>query len=773
MNATVLHARSPDGIDRFLFALVSIGYAAMTAAFVPLADAPGETNPRIVLAYGASILIADLCTVLLLAVHYRAGGRTALLILLCAYLFSTVMAALHVVLFPGALLAQPAFGGGQAVSWLYAAWRLGTAGLYLAAVLAAGRPARARPQRQLDRQLAGAIALTLVLACAAALIAAHLDAEGMIGGRFSALGRNVQWASVLVCAAALAVIWVRRAFDEVLYLWLGVVLVAWIADLTLSNLSGGLFTLGWHVAKANFVVSACLLAAVLLADAARDGIRSRAEEAAAYGTAVAVAIAAVYLRWFFDPWLSGSVIYGTLYGAAAIAVWFGGWGPAAFASVVGYLLVNLLFIEPRGHLGISESSDALALALFGVSCTLVIVLGEGMRRARNRYRESEAALRERALELQRADANKSRFLAILSHELRNPLAPLRTGLAILARQREPGAPGKIHDMMERQIRQLTRLIDDLLDVSRIDRGKLELKRERVALDAVARTAIETSSPNIAAKSLELMVRYSPQPLHVHGDAVRLAQALSNLLNNAAKYTPAGGHIELSLRAEGAEAVVGVADDGIGLAPEHLARVFDMFYQVDGGGSAAAGGLGLGLTLARSIVDQHGGRIEARSAGPAQGSEFVIRLPLADAAAPAAEHAAPGVRAIAGRRVLVVDDNADAARTLAELLRLDGHRVEIAGDGADALRIAEAQRPELVFLDLNMPGMDGFDLALRLRATPWGQDARLVALTGMGQQADIARTRGAGFDEHLTKPADPARVTELAAGTGAFLRAGTR
>jgi CheY-like chemotaxis protein/anti-sigma regulatory factor (Ser/Thr protein kinase) len=249
---------------------------------------------------------------------------------------------------------------------------------------------------------------------------------------------------------------------------------------------------------------------------------------------------------------------------------------------------------------------------------------------------------------------------------------------------------------------------------------------------------------------------------VEGDPVRLAQVISNLLNNAAKFTPPKGRIELSARAEGGWVALRVGDNGIGIAPEHLREVFDMFVQVDES-HAAAGGLGLGLTLARSIVVRHGGQIEVRSPGRGKGAEFMVRLPLVEAPKVVESKDPVVAPATVRRRVLVVDDNVDAAQTLAQYLRLGGHRVESALDGEAALRIAEVLHPDVAFIDLNMPGMDGAEVARRLRVTPWGRSARLVALTGMGQQADITRTREAGFDEHITKPADLHRLSRLAAG----------
>jgi signal transduction histidine kinase/ActR/RegA family two-component response regulator len=482
--------------------------------------------------------------------------------------------------------------------------------------------------------------------------------------------------------------------------------------------------------------------------------------AAGYGGATAAVLAAILARSLLEPWVGDQAPYILVFGAAAVAVWLGGAGPAVCAAVVGYTLINYLYIEPKAMLGIAHASDAVNLVLFVLACTLIITLGQAMRRARDRARISEAEARERAAQLELANAKKSEFLAVLSHELRNPLAPLRAGVEILKLE-SAGAPApSILEMMERQVVHLTRLIDDLLDLSRIDRGKLELRKEYIALDAVVRNASETALPALEARRHELTVRSEGEPLYVHGDALRLSQVLSNLLNNAAKFTPPGGRIEVALRAENGHAVVSVADSGIGLAPEHLESVFEMFAQVKPG--AAGGGLGLGLTLARSIVRRHGGELQAKSGGVGQGAEFVVRLPLTSKPAAEASPAPAPAVASAGppRSVLIVDDNADAAHALGELLRLQGHRVEVAIDGEAALRAARASVPDIAFIDLNMPGMDGIELARRLRSAAGGHGVRLVALTGMAMPADIARTRDTGFDAHLTKPADPAAVARL-------------
>jgi signal transduction histidine kinase/ActR/RegA family two-component response regulator len=754
--------RAPSPAHLRAFAVLCLLYAAVTLAAAHWATDPGPADANIVVVYGIAILMGDLCTALLLGALYRHSGRNALLVLACAYLYSGVMAVLHMASFPGALAREPLFGGPLTEASLYVAWRLGTAVLFLAAVLQESRHRAA--QSALGKRLVAACALTVAGAALLGLLAARLPLEAWLGGSFGRVAAGLEWLAVALCLVAFASIWRGRAFGDVLYLWLGLVLVATVGDLVLSNAAGAPFTMGWHASRASFVVSACLLLAFLAGDLATDHPRvAKPAMLASYGGAVAVTLAAIYLRWFLDPWLRDAVPYITLYGAVAIAVWFGGVGPAVLAMLLGYAIVNVRYIEPRGALSLDGAPGTIELALFALSCALVIVLGEAMRRARDRYRVSEAELTVRARELQRADSNKSQFLAVMAHELRNPLAPLRTGLALLRMQNEEPATRETHDMMERQIAQLTRLIDDLLDVSRIDRGKLELRSERVAIDAVLRTAVDTARPNIDAKGHALTLRALPEPLYVDGDPVRLAQVVSNLLNNAAKFTPPNGRIEVSAREEQGQVVLSVADNGIGIAPEHLKEVFDMFVQLDAANGTPGGGLGLGLTLARSIVERHGGTIEARSPGTGKGAQFIVRLPRAAAPQPEADKAGADDAPPARRRVLVVDDNVDAAQTLAQYLRMDGHRVESALDGEAALRIAEVLHPDVAFIDLNMPRMDGVEVAKRLRVTTWGRSARLVALTGMGQPSDIARTREAGFDEHLTKPADLRRVARLAAG----------
>jgi signal transduction histidine kinase/CheY-like chemotaxis protein len=363
-------------------------------------------------------------------------------------------------------------------------------------------------------------------------------------------------------------------------------------------------------------------------------------------------------------------------------------------------------------------------------------------------------LKQRATELQRANAAKSMFLATLSHELRNPLVPIRNGINIL-KTRIPEELDDIHAMMERQIQLATRLIDDLLDASRIDRGKLELHRERITVESFVNAAIETARPNMEAKSQELVVLTAPREAHVEGDRARLAQVVANLLNNASKFTPAAGRIELSIRTKADSVVIRVRDNGVGIEPGNLEKIFEIFVQLDSSRMQQGGaGLGLGLALARELVRLHGGELTAHSGGLGRGSDFRIRLPVAAAPTNVSLPIKIPPPVHTPRHVLIVDDNVDAARSLGTLLQYRGHSVRSCFDGSTAFEAAARSPPDVAFIDLNMPHPDGAELAVMIRGQPWGGSVKLIALTGMGQAADLERTRVAGFDGHLTKPADP-------------------
>jgi PAS domain S-box-containing protein len=366
-------------------------------------------------------------------------------------------------------------------------------------------------------------------------------------------------------------------------------------------------------------------------------------------------------------------------------------------------------------------------------------------------------------ELREQDRRKDEFLATLAHELRNPLAPIRTGLQILQAAASPEQAAKTREMMGRQVGHMVRMVDDLLDLSRITRGKVTLERQRVDLRAVLDSALETSRALIEAGGHEFAVRLPHQPLPLEVDPTRLAQVLANLLNNAAKYTPPGGRILLSAEREDSQITIRVTDTGIGIPAEMLPRVFDLFTQVGRSIDRSQGGLGVGLTLVRRLVELHEGSIEAESPGLDQGSTFTVRLPLAPE--PAETARTEEVLDLSSRgplRILVVDDNVDGAESLSMLLQLGGHETMQAHTGPDALTAAAAFRPELVFLDIGLPGANGYEVARRLRADPTLPRPVLVALTGWGTEEDRRQAQAAGFDRHLVKPVAPAAIASLLA-----------
>jgi PAS domain S-box-containing protein len=368
-------------------------------------------------------------------------------------------------------------------------------------------------------------------------------------------------------------------------------------------------------------------------------------------------------------------------------------------------------------------------------------------------------------ELRQTDRLKDEFLAMLAHELRNPLAPIRNALYIM---KQSGAGGgafeQAQDMADRQVRHMARLLDDLLDVARINRGRIELRKETVDVAVITQRTVEAMRPLIDERRHELTVSLADEPLHVEADPTRLEQVLTNLLNNAAKYTDPGGRITVSAGREDGEVVLRVRDTGIGIAPDILPRIFDLFVQAERRLDRSQGGIGIGLTLVRKLIELHGGRIEATSAGIGQGSEFIIRLPATTNQPipnPGEPAPAPSPQ-LPRRRVLVVDDSPDAADSLALLLKLAGQDVRAVYEGPAALTQAETYRPDLVFLDIGMPGLDGYEVARRLRRLPNAGDMFLVALTGWGQDEDRRRSQEAGFDRHLIKPVEMKDLHELLA-----------
>jgi len=370
--------------------------------------------------------------------------------------------------------------------------------------------------------------------------------------------------------------------------------------------------------------------------------------------------------------------------------------------------------------------------------------------------------------LQEADRRKNEFLALLAHELRNPLAPISNALQIMLRAPDLDETANLAcEMMQRQVRQIVWLVNDLLDVSRISRGTIQLRKGRIELASPVNHAVEAASPQCKSLGHELTVVLPPEPIFLNADPMRLAQVVGNLLNNACKYTDRGGHIWLTVQREGEQAVIRVRDNGIGIAADQVVRIFDMFTQVDTSLERSQSGLGIGLMLVKNLVVMHDGTVEVHSAGLGLGSEFVVRLPIiAESPRPPSKPAGSEPTPVTARRILVVDDNRDSATSLALLLKLNGNETYTAYDGLEAVEAAATLRPDLVLLDIGLPMLNGYEAARRIREQPWGKSMTLVALTGWGQDEDRDKSRDAGFNSHLVKPVDLAVLMKFLAGSGA-------
>lgn len=378
------------------------------------------------------------------------------------------------------------------------------------------------------------------------------------------------------------------------------------------------------------------------------------------------------------------------------------------------------------------------------------------------------ALERSAEALKEADKRKDEFLAVLAHELRNPLAPLRNGVELLAHAPEPEMIRRVHAIMSRQVEQMVHLVDDLLDLSRVNRGAIELRRSLVDVRDILETALEVARPLIQERQQQLTVHPIPDGLLVDGDSTRLAQVFSNLLNNAAKYTGTGGKITVEVVRKGGQVRVSVTDTGIGIERKDRSKVFEMFAQVDRSSDKAHGGLGIGLNIVQRLVHMHGGEISVASEGKGKGSSFTVTLPLAKESLAVGSLPAPAKPAIRPLRILIVDDNVDAAFMLSMLLKRMGHDVHATHGGEQALELIEGFKPDVVFLDIGMPDMDGFEVCRRIRRLPGFAKCHIVALTGWGQQEDIDRSRDAGFDHHLVKPTEKEAIVKV---LSAFVAAG--
>lgn len=450
----------------------------------------------------------------------------------------------------------------------------------------------------------------------------------------------------------------------------------------------------------------------------------------AYAVAVGLVAVATFVRHFLDPWLGDAQALSLLFGAVALAVWWGGAGPAVLAAVLGYAASDYLFIPPRGVFAVINAQEAVALLTYLISCSAIIGFGAGMRAANQRARRYARELEENHSRLELAERRKDDFLAVLAHELRGPLAPIRTAISLMI----PRSPelDTARDIIDRQSRHLMRLVDDLLDVSRIREGRIHLEKQVVSLRTVLDDALVTARPHIESAGHSLKVDIPQERLWVEADPTRLAQVFSNLLNNAARYTRRGGHIWLDARQDGNDVLVTVRDDGIGIPREMLPRIFEMYTQLDRPMERTRGGLGIGLTLVRQFVQLHGGSIQAVSEGPDRGSQFLVRLPMLPAG-PMHEFRPEPVISSADRPapssaidVLVVNDSFDPADNVVSSLSAAGFAVH-AASVAEASRMGARTRPRAVVLGPARSAIDAIALCRTLRRSSWGTRAVIVGL----------------------------------------------
>jgi signal transduction histidine kinase/ActR/RegA family two-component response regulator len=498
----------------------------------------------------------------------------------------------------------------------------------------------------------------------------------------------------------------------------------------------------------------------------------------AYVVALVGAAVVFALRYRAGTPLGGFITSITYLFAVLLAGLVGGWKPAVLATLVCLFNERFFFTDPKYSLSIPPGNDTMRILVYGASGVAISLLCEGLQRAwsrlADRQRQLEREMSERLTvaqerlhlvdQLRLADRRKDEFLATLAHELRNPLAPLSNALELWRfAKNNPEQLDELRSMMQRQVGQMTRLIDDLLDVSRISRGKISLRTEPVDLRTLVSTTVESVKPVTAANNQRLDVSLPSEPVTISGDATRISQVIGNVLNNAAKYTPEGGRISVRLAWEGDKARISVRDTGCGIPPDQLSSIFEMFQQVDQTLDRAQGGLGIGLTLAKRLIEMHGGAIEATSDGQGQGSEFVITLPAEAVETVVESKPVPSTTAppkLPRRRILVVDDVHESAQTLARMLRAIGQEVDTAHDGYAALSHVSGHKPEVVFLDIAMPGMNGYEVARRIRCSIEIEAPLLIALTGYGQDDDRRRAFEAGFDFHLTKPVSIEQLSSL-------------
>jgi signal transduction histidine kinase/CheY-like chemotaxis protein len=584
----------------------------------------------------------------------------------------------------------------------------------LEAIIAAGLLRRIVDFDNALERVKDAIGLVLIAALLSTMVSATIGVASLCLGRvyLPALERTIEWSDF----ASLWSVW-------------------WLGD-ALGALVVAPFLLTWFTARGK-------------------PPWGRPMEAVALLGGLVVTVSIVFLGGMITGFGEASLAYIVFPFVIWAALRFGQTGATSVTFVASVLTIwaTLRGVGPFGTGPVHER--LLLLQVFmGVVAVTSLLLGAAL----SERRRAEAVLKE-------ADRRKDEFLATLAHELRNPLAPIRAGVDLmrLSGQRH-FKEIDIVDMLDRQVQQITRLVDDLLDVSRVTRGKVKLQLQSVDLKAAVEQAIETCRPLLDSQGHDLKVQFPTEPLRLHADPIRLAQVFANLLNNAAKYSNRGGHIVLAVVREGDEAVVRIRDTGHGIDFALLPRIFDLFVQADKSLSRSSGGLGIGLTLVHSLIKMHGGNVEAFSEGIGKGSEFVVRLPLASPGNESKRETLPQITArdsrSVRRRVVIVDDNRDAARSLELLLKSAGHEVHTALTGPDGVKCVATFQPEVVVLDIGLPEMDGYEVARRVRELPGGENIMLIALTGWGQPDDRRRATDAGFDYHLTKPVELGMLTDL-------------
>lgn len=486
-----------------------------------------------------------------------------------------------------------------------------------------------------------------------------------------------------------------------------------------------------------------------------------------YGFAILTTVLATLARLELDGTLGDRVPFGLYIISVVLTAMVAGTGPAILSLAGGIIAAAHWIVEPHDSWWVSLPADQLAMLVYALIGVVTVYLvhrsGTEALLLQQRAHENE----QLSLRLQNADHRKDEFLALLAHELRNPLAPIRSGLSILERESELSAAGhEVRHVIRRQVDQLVRLVDDLFDVSRFLRGQLRVDSDPVDLRSVVDLAIHTVAPIVEQSQHDLSFLRPDEPIYVMGDDVRLTQVVSNLLTNAVRYTPRCGRIRVLMDVDGNEARIKVCDNGIGVAAETREQIFDLFTQANPSQTRDHGGLGLGLAIVRQILEIHHGNVTVASDGPGRGSCFTVTLPLAPAdvvaeleESTATDNDSPG-GAKDTKRIMIVDDNGDAAQTLATLLSFDGYATSIANDGHTALKSFERFDPDIVLLDIGMPGMDGYEVARRLRGRRDGQRSKIIAVTGWGQEEDRVLSQAAGIDHHFVKPVDIAGLLKL-------------